>query len=59
MKKEAKEGAVRKVMVGEEAEEMRSRARVLAEKAREAIEDGGLSHGDLSSLIEELMSLGS
>ncbi|KAI3413106.1 Glycosyltransferase [Psidium guajava] len=48
------EKAVRRVMVGEEAEEMRRRVKVLGEMARKAIEEGGSSDSDLTSLIEEL-----
>jgi len=49
------EKAVRRVMVGEEAEEMRRKARVPGEMARKAIGEGGSSDSDLTSLIEELM----
>ncbi|XP_050146634.1 scopoletin glucosyltransferase-like [Malus sylvestris] len=56
VKKEAVEKAVRRIMVGEEAQEMRSRARELAEQAKRAIEKGGSSHSDLNALIEELSS---
>ncbi|KAM1345370.1 hypothetical protein ACFX15_034109 [Malus domestica] len=56
VKKEAVEKAVRRIMVGEEADEMRSRARELAEQAKRAIEKGGSSHSDLNALIEELSS---
>ncbi|KAK4264850.1 hypothetical protein QN277_025973 [Acacia crassicarpa] len=57
VKHEAIERAVRKVMVGEEGTGMRIRARSFVEKAREAVAEGGSSHGDLSCLIEELLSL--
>jgi len=56
IKKEAVEKAVKRIMVGEEAEEMRRRAKSLAEMARSAVEDGGSSYSDLNSLIEELKS---
>ncbi|CAB4320859.1 unnamed protein product [Prunus armeniaca] len=56
VRKEAIEKAVTQIMVGEEAEEMRNRARVLAEQARRTIEKGGSSHSDLNVLIEELSS---
>ncbi|CAB4320860.1 unnamed protein product [Prunus armeniaca] len=56
VKNEAIEKAVTQIMVGEEAEKMRSRAKGLAEQARRAIETGGSSHSDLNALIEELMS---
>ena len=51
---EAIEKAINRLMTGEEAEEMRSRARKLAEMAREAGEEGGSSHSDFNSLVEEL-----
>ncbi|BFG41882.1 hypothetical protein CerSpe_281560 [Prunus speciosa] len=56
VKREAIEKAVTQIMVGEEAEEMRSRAKGLAKQARRAIEKGGSSHSDLNALIEELSS---
>ncbi|XP_054778862.1 scopoletin glucosyltransferase-like [Prosopis cineraria] len=59
VKHEAIERAMRNVMSGEEAEEMRIRARGFAEKAREAVAVGGSSYSDLSSLIGELLSLNS
>ncbi|KAJ4956697.1 hypothetical protein NE237_013480 [Protea cynaroides] len=40
--------------VGEEAEQMRSRARELKEMAERAFEEGGSSYADLTALIEEL-----
>ncbi|PQQ08347.1 UDP-glucose flavonoid 3-O-glucosyltransferase 7 [Prunus yedoensis var. nudiflora] len=48
------EKAVTKVMVGEEAEEMRSRAKVLGEMARKSVDEGGSSYKDLNALIQEL-----
>ncbi|KAH0977514.1 hypothetical protein GBA52_027233 [Prunus armeniaca] len=54
VKRDAIEKAVAQVMVGDEAEEMRSRARGLRELARRAIEKGGSSYSDLNALIEEL-----
>jgi hypothetical protein len=56
IKKEAVEKAVKRVMVGKEAEEMRSRAKALGEMARRAVEEEGSSYSDLNSLIEELKS---
>ncbi|CAB4320864.1 unnamed protein product [Prunus armeniaca] len=56
VKRDAIEKAVAQVMVGDEAEEMRSRARGLRELARRAIEKGGSSYSDLNALIEELRS---
>ncbi|XP_059447526.1 scopoletin glucosyltransferase-like isoform X1 [Corylus avellana] len=52
--KEAMEKAVKRIMVGEEAEKMRSRAKALGDMARRAMEEEGSSYSDLSSLIEEL-----
>ncbi|BBH09605.1 hypothetical protein Prudu_022152 [Prunus dulcis] len=43
VKREAIEKAVTQIMVGEEAEEMRSRSKGLAEQARGVIETGGSS----------------
>ncbi|KAI4298484.1 hypothetical protein L6164_032036 [Bauhinia variegata] len=56
IKKEAIGKAVKQIMNGEEAEEMRERAREFAQKARIAVELGGSSHNDLTSLIQELKS---
>ncbi|KAF8010633.1 hypothetical protein BT93_J1318 [Corymbia citriodora subsp. variegata] len=50
------EEAVKRILVGEEAEEMRRRARALAEMARGAVEEGGSSWSDLGALIQELKS---
>ncbi|CAN6703113.1 unnamed protein product [Malus baccata var. baccata] len=58
VKREAIEKAVNQVMVSEEAEGMRGRARVLREMAMRAVEEGGSSFSDLTSLIQELGSLG-
>lgn len=54
VKNEAIEKAVNQIMVGEEAEEMRDRAKSFKELARKAIEEGGSSYCDLNALIEEL-----
>ena len=56
VKKGAIEDAVNRVMVGEEAGELRNRAKSLALKAKQAVEVGGSSYSDLSSLIQELQS---
>ncbi|KAB1208501.1 Scopoletin glucosyltransferase [Morella rubra] len=58
IKKEALEKAVKQIMVGEEANEMRNRAKALGEMARRAIEEGGSSYSDLTALIEELKAPG-
>ncbi|KAJ7946081.1 Glycosyltransferase [Quillaja saponaria] len=55
IKNEALEKALNRIMVGEEAKEMRNRAQGLAVMARQAVE-GGSSYSDLNSLIEELGS---
>ncbi|CAI0459343.1 unnamed protein product [Linum tenue] len=50
------ERAVRRIMStgDQEVEDMRRRAKGLGEMARKAVEEGGSSYNDLSSLIEEL-----
>lgn len=45
---------VKGIMEGEEAEQMRNRARRLAKMAKEAMEEGGTSYSNLNSLIEQL-----
>ena len=59
VKRKAIGKAVNRVMEGEEAEEMRSRARGLAEMAQRAFEEGGSSYSDLDALIKELRLCGS
>ncbi|KAI4295678.1 hypothetical protein L6164_035695 [Bauhinia variegata] len=54
IKWEAVEKTVSRIMVGEEAEEMRNRSKKLACLARQAMEEGGSSYSDLNALIEEL-----
>ncbi|KAI6701360.1 hypothetical protein NL676_015684 [Syzygium grande] len=49
------EEAVKRVRVGEEAEEMRRRAKALAEMARGAVEEGGSSWSDLGAVLQELI----
>ncbi|WRX14938.1 UDP-glucuronosyl/UDP-glucosyltransferase - like 10 [Theobroma cacao] len=51
VKRDAIEEAVRGIMVGERAEEMRSRAKALGEMAKGAVEEGGSSDSDLNALI--------
>ncbi|RYR54419.1 hypothetical protein Ahy_A06g029692 isoform A [Arachis hypogaea] len=51
------EKAVKKIMVGEETEEMRMKANVLSQLANAAVENGGSSYSDLGALIHELLSL--
>lgn len=57
VKWEAVEKNVKRIMIGEEADEMRNKAKVFAQLAREAVEEGGSSYSDLDALIEELGSL--
>jgi hypothetical protein len=59
IKKDGIEKAVSRIMVGEEAEEMRSRAKVLGELANRAVEEGGSSYLDLNAVIEDLMAIAS
>ncbi|KAF3435443.1 hypothetical protein FNV43_RR22532 [Rhamnella rubrinervis] len=54
VKREAIEKALSRVMLGEEAEEMRSKAKALKEMARRAVMEGGSSYLELDSFIEEL-----
>ncbi|XP_038705998.1 scopoletin glucosyltransferase-like [Tripterygium wilfordii] len=54
VKNEAVEKAVSRLMVGEDAEEMRSRAKVLGKMAQKAVQEGGSSYNDLNALIDEL-----
>nr|GMC78422.1 scopoletin glucosyltransferase [Ipomoea batatas]GMC83326.1 scopoletin glucosyltransferase [Ipomoea batatas] len=54
VKREAIAEAIKKVMMGEESEEMRSRAKAMKDKAKKAIEEGGSSYVDLGSLLDEL-----
>ncbi|OMO74050.1 UDP-glucuronosyl/UDP-glucosyltransferase [Corchorus capsularis] len=54
VKKEAIEKAVKEIMKGDKAEEMRNRAKALAEAAKRAVDKGGSSYSDLNALIEEL-----
>ncbi|KAM1264830.1 hypothetical protein ACFX2J_034594 [Malus domestica] len=54
VKREAIEKAITQVMVGDEADELRSRAKALEEMARRAVEEGGSSFSDLTALVEEL-----
>ncbi|ESW25567.1 hypothetical protein PHAVU_003G046900 [Phaseolus vulgaris] len=54
---DAVEKAVKRIMSGEEAIEMRNKAKVLSQLARQAMEEGGSSQSDLIALMEELSSL--
>lgn len=46
MKSEAMDKAVRQIMVGETAGEMKCRTNSLGEMARKAVEEGGSSYND-------------
>ncbi|GLT98238.1 hypothetical protein SLE2022_204430 [Rubroshorea leprosula] len=52
--RDAIEKAVKATMVGEKAEEMRSRAKAFGEMAKRAVEKDGSSYLDLDALIQEL-----
>ncbi|XP_031128298.1 scopoletin glucosyltransferase-like [Ipomoea triloba] len=54
VKREAIAEAIKKVMISEESEEMRSRAKAMKDKAKKAIEEGGSSYLGLSFLLDEL-----
>ncbi|KAJ9538249.1 hypothetical protein OSB04_030982 [Centaurea solstitialis] len=54
VKREAVEKAVAKVMGAEEGEKMRKWARVLKEKAKTVVEEGGSSYLDLNAFIEDI-----
>ncbi|GAV90448.1 UDPGT domain-containing protein [Cephalotus follicularis] len=54
VKSENVEKAVKEIMVGDKAEEIRSRAKAVAGMAKRAIENGGSSNSSLKALIEEL-----
>ncbi|PSS02691.1 Scopoletin glucosyltransferase [Actinidia chinensis var. chinensis] len=54
VKKEDIENAVAQLMDGEEAEEIRGRAKVIGAMAKKAVEKGGSSYSDFSDLLEKL-----
>nr|WIW42785.1 UDP-glycosyltransferase [Nicotiana tabacum] len=54
VKKEEITKAIRRVMVGEEAEGFRSRAKAYKEMARKAVEIGGSSYSNLTTLLEDI-----
>lgn len=54
VKREAVEKVVAKVMGAEEGDEMRKRARVLKEKGKMAVEEGGSSYLDLNVFIKDI-----
>ena len=57
VKSEAVQGAVDELLGGAEREERRNRAKKLAEKASKALEEGGSSYLNMSSLIKEITEL--
>ncbi|MED6132865.1 Anthocyanidin 3-O-glucosyltransferase 7 [Stylosanthes scabra] len=57
VKWEAVEKALKKIMVGEEVEEMRKKAKMMSQIAKGAVEKGGSSYSDLNALILGLTSL--
>ncbi|KAM3695065.1 hypothetical protein ACJW31_07G102700 [Castanea mollissima] len=56
IKRDAIEKAVKQIMVGKEAEEIRGRAKALGEMAKRAVEEEGSSYFDLNILIEVVRS---
>ncbi|XVF01299.1 hypothetical protein REPUB_Repub04eG0076000 [Reevesia pubescens] len=52
--KEDIQGAVSRLMVGDEAEQMRNRASELKDMGMRAVEKGGSSYSDLNALLNEL-----
>lgn len=54
VRRDAIEKAVKEIMVGDRAVEMRSRVKELGELARKAVEKDGSSYSDLNALIHEL-----
>ncbi|ESW29720.1 hypothetical protein PHAVU_002G094950 [Phaseolus vulgaris] len=57
VKWEAVEKAVKRIMSGEKAHQMRNKAKMLSRLAREAVAEGGSSNSDLNALIADLGSL--
>jgi len=51
---DAVEKAVKRIMEGEEVEEMRKRVKVLSKLAKRSVEEEGSSYSDLNALIEEM-----
>ncbi|XP_020236624.1 scopoletin glucosyltransferase [Cajanus cajan] len=54
---ESVEKAVNRVMKGEEATQMRNKAKVFSQLAKGAMQEGGSSYSDLNALIQELSLL--
>ncbi|OIT20300.1 PREDICTED: scopoletin glucosyltransferase-like [Nicotiana attenuata] len=59
VKKEAIAKAIKRVMVGEEAEGFRSRAKAYKEMARKAVEIEGSSYSNLTTLLEDISTFSS
>ncbi|KAK4340213.1 hypothetical protein RND71_041675 [Anisodus tanguticus] len=59
VKKEAIAKAIKRVMVSEEAEGYRTRAKAYKEMARQAIEEGGSSYTGLTTLLQDISSYNS
>ncbi|XP_004505253.1 scopoletin glucosyltransferase-like [Cicer arietinum] len=51
------EKAVKRILEGEEAQEIRNRVKLLSELAKKAVEEGGSSYSDLNVLIQDLSLL--
>ncbi|MFS7903318.1 putative UDP-glucuronosyl/UDP-glucosyltransferase [Helianthus anomalus] len=51
------EGAIKRLLVGKEGEEMRQRAMQMQEKVKVAVSDGGSSHNSLKDLVAFILSL--
>ncbi|XP_049397105.1 scopoletin glucosyltransferase-like [Solanum stenotomum] len=54
VKREAITEAIKKVLVGEEAEGFRSRAKAYTKMARQAVEEGGSSYTGLTDLLQDI-----
>lgn len=59
VKREAITKAIKKVMVGEEIEGFRSRAKVYKVIARQAVEEGGSSYSGLTTLLQDISTYSS
>ncbi|CAK7329927.1 unnamed protein product [Dovyalis caffra] len=57
VKKEEIANAIMQLMIGEEAEALRNRAKALKQMARKATEEEGSSYCDLNALLEELRAI--
>ncbi|KAJ1405649.1 UDP-glucosyltransferase family protein [Sesbania bispinosa] len=58
VRRDSIEKAVRRLMDGgDEADQIRRRAQEFGEKARQAVQEGGSSHNNLTALIDDLKRL--